>query len=226
MKQSGLAPISILIAILILTLLGVGALYVTNQQNQKVKKLLLENIPSSPAPTAKSNESTTSAETTNLKTYRAPGYIGIKVKYPSDKLIGSITEYTDESKDKPTQDENLILWQTTIPLKNSNILIIRKHNLNLSTNKPYGSVEEYDPRAKNFSTVQVSNNSARDSGEYQTQTGTYQREIIFFRKNYIWSIQEVSIQNSKERYLETILSSWTFFEYNPSETGVYKDVDR
>lgn len=98
MKQSGFTPISILIAILILTLLGVGVFYVTNQQNQKVKKLLLENIPSSPAPTAKSNESTASAETANWITYTNTKF-GFSFKYPNNgnwKFVALPNPFTNQ----------------------------------------------------------------------------------------------------------------------------------
>lgn len=219
-RQKGIAPI--LIVLLIAAAVGGYLIY---QKQTKTAIMPSTLVRTSPNPVA-SSVATSSAETTNWKTYRAPGYIGIKVKYPADKLSGDITEHMENSKDKPTQDENLTLWRTTIPLKDSMILVNRKHNINPLTNKPYNSIEEYDSRANNFSTIQISHNDAKDSGEYLNQKGEYQRDIIFFRNNYIWIIQEISPKTSQVRYLEKILPTWTFFEYSPNESGVYKDVDR
>lgn len=89
--QKGFALISILIAIVIFFLLGVGAFYIINKQNQKVMKLVLENI----QPTSSVHESTSSAETANWKTYDNDK-LGFTFKYPADHTV-----YSEADQKKP-----------------------------------------------------------------------------------------------------------------------------
>jgi hypothetical protein len=236
-ESKGFAPVLI---VLILTVIAIGAglfvyqnkpAFVPPEQTTCTLEAMIcpdgtsvgrtgPNCEFTPCPTSQN------IDTSAWETYRAPGYIGIRVKYPNDKLVGNVTEHFENSEDKPTQDENLILWLATIPLENSNILISRRHNLNSVTNKPYDSIEEYDLKTSSYRTIQVSQNDAKDSQEYLNDKNEHQRDIIFFRNNYIWTIQEISPKEANERYLDGIISTWTFFEYSPSENGVYKDVDK
>lgn len=92
MMQRGFSLISIIIAVILILVLGGIAYQVISKQNQKVQKLVEENlIPSSPLPqpTPTTNETvyTEATQSANWKTYTNEIY-GYSLKYPE--------EYTDK----------------------------------------------------------------------------------------------------------------------------------
>lgn len=207
------------ILIILVTLLIIGVIYYLYRTDRLNKSSFLRLAAFSiPVPTVNQ---------TKLLTYRSPGYIGFRLKFPADKKTEDITEHIDNANNPQlSQYENITLWQSNIYLEGSDIIISRKHNFNPITNSTYKTLSEYDEKTKLFKPTKVNFYDGWDSGDYINASGKHQRDVYLLRGDYIWLIQEISTDGTQTKYLDIILPTFTLFIYNPDSSGLYKDLDR
>lgn len=191
-RQKGLVPV----LIIILIAAGISGYFVyTNSQT----KTPTPTSQPSPSPSDASPVPTGATETANWKTYTSLT-MAFELRYPHGEIIEDSI---------PIPNNGL---QTTIKLNNANILIIKRPNINPVTNLPYKTLTEFDLRTSNFSSITLGGMDAKDSGEYGTQSGTIQRDVMLIQKADIWIIQAVKLDQNIIIPLDQILSTFKFTE--------------
>lgn len=185
-------PLVIILSVFLLIAVGIAGLFYF--QIQKLSKELSKyQVQTSPAPTA------TPDSTADWKTYTNTK-MGFELKYPQGKIV-------EESMIIPNNG-----LQTTIDLNGVNLLILKRSNINPVTNFSYKSLAEFDPRVSNFSSFTLNGLNAKDSGQYKTQAGTTQRDIILLKDTNIWIIQEISSQKDVTIPFDQIISTFKFLD--------------
>jgi hypothetical protein len=145
------------------------------------------------------------------ETYRPPLYIGFRIKYPKSELKNNIQEKTEYvPQEGASQDENLKLWQSVIELKESTITISRQHNFNPVTGQNYESIEEFEVKAIGYTPIIIGGYNGKDSKEYSSSNLGITRDIILFKDNYVWTLQEIKPSKNSESYLDKIVASFEF----------------
>jgi hypothetical protein len=192
-RQKGFAPIIILLVIVALGLFGYFA-FAKGYLSVNLPKPLASVIPSAiPSP------SITPDPTANWKTYNNSS-LGFEVKYPAD--------FTTKVDSIPNNGVQVTFNNS----KQKGILIIKRPNNNPASNKQYGSLEEFDPRIKNFMPILIGGNKAWDSGTYTTQGDTIQRDIVLLNGDSVWAIQDIQLEDHPNDTFNLMLSTFKFTE--------------
>ena len=197
--SKGFSAVYILVGILVFVGIAGGAYFLGMSKNSDSVPQPSPTVSSQPTPTSVPVEVAVEEpeEISNWKTYKNLT-MTFELKHPNGEIIEDSI---------PIPNNGL---QTTIKLNNENIVILKRPNINPTTNVPYKTLSEFDSRTINFSSIILDGLDAKDSGKYTTQAGTIQRDIMLIRKADIWIIQEVRLDQNVTIPFDQILSTFRF----------------
>ena len=192
-KSSGFIVVLLSILLIISVLIAGFFAY----QTQNLVKQITELQPT-PTPIASTEPSPTTDPSADWQTFTNKE-LGFEIKYPKNFTISSGLIPNNGT-------------QITLISDQRNILIINKPNINPLTNKKYESLEQFDPRVKNFKLIMIGQYEAKDSGIYDTQGGTTQRDLIMEKDDSIWIIQDLQKEELTNEIFDQIISTFKFIE--------------